>query len=595
MLLVIGVVLLAAGIVITCVSSFGGLLFYFAWFLIRPQETWLGLGGDLPMERIFAICLILVTMLRYFILHRQPIALAPPLKAFAVLVFVNYLTIPTSIWRGNSLDIANDFGKFFLFCLCAFIIVDTPERFRLLLWTYVLCLSWEAAATVHNYFEHPYFAEGIQRAEGLTATWGDPDAEAFNLVLAIPLMLALRNATKKWIPTILIFLILGMAVTAVVLTGSRMGLLVLAIGLVMMAIRSPKRLILLPGLVVLSLLSWQLIPSQYQDRFMTIFTFAADPSGQLDTSQGESAYGRVVGFKVAMMMFADHPILGVGVGNFPDAWFTLGYSYNGQKGWHQPHNLPGQILSEQGLTGGIAFLAFVVILIRSNTKARRLLVNSKDPPPLFLSVAHMVPVIITCLLLQGFSSHCYYRYNWYLVCTMVGVMYQVAIKGLPESPQPDWTSPFAKLKPLVADFAKGNLVPLWKKQREVEEGMDQEVLDFDLSSAGSSSGNSIDYDPYEIRMSEASAEAIALPVSGADSPGTAKAKRRIFAEEYKERILEEAKVASSTRGAIRALLLREGLNYSHLASWRRARDRDGGETRTTQEPNPESGKDRLPE
>ena len=52
----------------------------------------------------------------------------------------------------------------------------------------------------------------------------------------------------------------------------------------------------------------------------------------------------------------------------------------------------------------------------------------------------------------------------------------------------------------------------------------------------------------------------------------AKARRRQFRAEYKQRILREAD-ATRDAGEIGALLRREGLYSSHLATWRRARER----------------------
>lgn len=54
-----------------------------------------------------------------------------------------------------------------------------------------------------------------------------------------------------------------------------------------------------------------------------------------------------------------------------------------------------------------------------------------------------------------------------------------------------------------------------------------------------------------------------------------RAQRRQFTAEYKQRILREvdAALASGEDGAVGAVLRREGLYSSHLASWRGARDR----------------------
>jgi transposase len=58
----------------------------------------------------------------------------------------------------------------------------------------------------------------------------------------------------------------------------------------------------------------------------------------------------------------------------------------------------------------------------------------------------------------------------------------------------------------------------------------------------------------------------------ADPEVAAKAKRRRFSAEYELRIVREA-AAAKTPGEIGALLRREGLHSSHLADWRRQRER----------------------
>ena len=56
-----------------------------------------------------------------------------------------------------------------------------------------------------------------------------------------------------------------------------------------------------------------------------------------------------------------------------------------------------------------------------------------------------------------------------------------------------------------------------------------------------------------------------------DPQVVAKAKRRIFSAEYKQRILAEADKAKERSGALGTLLRRESLYSSHLVSWRKER------------------------
>ncbi len=62
------------------------------------------------------------------------------------------------------------------------------------------------------------------------------------------------------------------------------------------------------------------------------------------------------------------------------------------------------------------------------------------------------------------------------------------------------------------------------------------------------------------------------PVGGPDPEVSERAKRRRFTAEYKLRVLREADACKGD-GDLGALLRREGLYSSHLATWRRQRDK----------------------
>ena len=62
-----------------------------------------------------------------------------------------------------------------------------------------------------------------------------------------------------------------------------------------------------------------------------------------------------------------------------------------------------------------------------------------------------------------------------------------------------------------------------------------------------------------------------VPPRPAEPGVVANAKRRTFTAEYKLGVLAEADAATAQPGSIGALLRREGLYSSHLATWRRER------------------------
>ncbi len=59
------------------------------------------------------------------------------------------------------------------------------------------------------------------------------------------------------------------------------------------------------------------------------------------------------------------------------------------------------------------------------------------------------------------------------------------------------------------------------------------------------------------------------PATDPEVEVSSKAKRRVFTAKYKAKILREADACAGKRGAMGALLRREGLYSSHLTSWRR--------------------------
>ena len=100
----------------------------------------------------------------------------------------------------------------------------------------------------------------------------------------------------------------------------------------------------------------------------------------------------------------------------------------------------------------------------------------------------------------------------------------------------------------------------------------------------------------EPQRSGATAKAAAgsRTVSLPDSEVVARPKRRTFTAEYKLRILQEAE-AVSTRGGLGALLRREGLYSSLLATWRRERANGILDALTPQKRGPKSKRNPLEE
>ena len=118
-----------------------------------------------------------------------------------------------------------------------------------------------------------------------------------------------------------------------------------------------------------------------------------------------------------------------------------------------------------------------------------------------------------------------------------------------------------------------------------------------LSSGGSAVAERSGGERSEPQRSAATAEpgAAAVSASRPDPEVVAKAKRRTYTAEYKQRILEEAEVAAAMRGGLGALLRREGLYSSLLTYWRRERAQGILEALTPQKRGPKSKRNPMEE
>ncbi len=430
MLFVLGLAIVAIGIIITLVSPNAGLLFYWAWFIVRPQELTNGqLGGYLPLERFLAIALIISLVVHYRLLNAKPFYSSRITWALVAFVIVDYLSIPFAVWRGGALLVANELGKTFIFYFCLINLITNSKELRRFLWVYVLGVGWLAGSSIWAYGAHPYYAQGIQRATSLEVTWGDPNGTASNLALTIPVLFALLGGTKRLLGRAIIVGLLGLYLVTIVLTGSRAGIVVTTLMFLATAVLSSKRLLLVPALLIFFVVGWAFMPAEYQQRYRTLLDVAQDVNNpNPTTSEAESAHGRIIGFEVAMQMFKDRPILGVGAGDFPAAWWAKNtpYSYHGYKGWHQPHNLPGQVLAELGLLGVFSFGYFLFAILRENRAVRRQLKMLENPPPLLVGMGNAIVVVVLGLFVGGLSSHNLYRYNWYLAGGLAVLLRRIA-------------------------------------------------------------------------------------------------------------------------------------------------------------------------
>jgi putative inorganic carbon (HCO3(-)) transporter len=155
---------------------------------------------------------------------------------------------------------------------------------------------------------------------------------------------------------------------AIIFTYSRGALLALAVLCAAMAIpffRRPR--VALTALPVIGLVLF-LIPSSYVDRLQKV---------ELPSSAGsdvdESIEGRGTEMIVAWQMFLDHPMLGIGLENYPLHFQDYVQKLNlpSRHENRKSHSLYLQIAAERGVIGLASFAIVITVALRTLFRGRR--------------------------------------------------------------------------------------------------------------------------------------------------------------------------------------------------------------------------------
>lgn len=242
--------------------------------------------------------------------------------------------------------------------------------------------------------------------------YGDPNYYARVLILAFSAAAFLgvgrtrRREQAFWMAAA------GLIALGILFTYSRGGMLTL--GAVVFLLVVVRRLPVNPvtiGIGVLGLIA--LIPTNVGQRFLTIESLF-EPSQMVDASTEKRQQLLVVGLRI----FADHPLVGVGAGNFGSQYpayantvglTSLDFTPMGVRQY--PHNLYLEMATETGLLGLVTFGGAIAIALAALFRARRTLLARGEHANAALVTA-IAFGIIGYLVASLFLHAGYPRYLW---------------------------------------------------------------------------------------------------------------------------------------------------------------------------------------
>jgi O-antigen ligase len=421
--LLIGAIGAALTVIVIARNPFAGLLVYFVIFSIRLGELVPALA-PLRAERIIGMLTFGFLVLHQvrstggiaFDRSRQTIH-------FYFFVLAAFLSIPLAVVRGSAIEGLTNLIKLLILYLLVVHLMDTRKRLRVFIVLYCGFAVFLATDSVLHYLqgmvEHK---QGIDRAIGTTSIASGPNELGASMACMIPLFIRFAFTREAgWLRTVL-FVCLGIMVTALILTGSRSGFIGFIAGLGYLAWGSRHRLALgLAGIVLVAGL-FAVMPEQYQERYASITRGTQEGTGS----------ERVKLWKKVLRMFVDHPVTGVGINCFTPA---NAYFYStGRPQWIESHSLYIQVMSEMGLIGVAGFFSFLVVFMRLNRKTAAMLEADDDPDEWTYERALLQGMFagFVALLFTGIFGHSMMRDTWYLYAALGLVVARLYLQARPE-------------------------------------------------------------------------------------------------------------------------------------------------------------------
>jgi O-antigen ligase len=327
----------------------------------------------------------LVLLLVETIFGRRTLSLAWP-EGACLLGFVGVAAVSclTALWPRQAVESLSDLVKmalvYFFIANCA----NTERRLRGVMWTIVIGGLIPAAGTLRNYLQSN-LVEGRAAWLGIFA---NPNEVAYSLVILVPVAAFLAEDLGL-IPRLALLGIAMVYVAAIFVTFSRGGLVALAVVVALFAWR--KRGVWVWAVLLALVAAALVLGGKYWSRGEDFSGLNGDVSFRQRFATSEAG----------LAMFADHPLLGVGLGCSVIAWPLYAPNDLYSRGALVTHNTVVQPLGETGIFGFIAFVSFVGFGIYHG---RKLALDSSRPSLASLGAGLEIAVcgFVVCGLSGGY-------------------------------------------------------------------------------------------------------------------------------------------------------------------------------------------------
>ena len=282
-------------------------------------------------------------------------------------------------------------------------IIDSAKFLKVVLWIIILSGLTISLLGMYQFLSSPHFAIWMNR---IASTRQDPNNLALTLVSVFPVVIALLRAERGKKRKIFLFFVCVIIFFTIPLTLSRGGFLALSAILFVLVTKARKKKI--AGVLLISIIgcSIVLLPGEVWERVGTISVESFDRSIQM----------RMMLLKGGLKMFLDHPLVGVGIGNF----IIHSVQYSGVFIPSFAHNMFIHVAAEMGIFGILLFSSLIWITWRSLRQVQRLAFRKNDSFFQHVSQGLEISLIGFCVGSLFLSQH-FNKMLWIIIALTVSV------------------------------------------------------------------------------------------------------------------------------------------------------------------------------
>jgi len=280
----------------------------------------------------------------------------------------------------------------------------------------------------------------MRRADRAEGPLGAPNRFAQLLIVLLPLAMGVYRAGDSRLVRWGAAAAGGLILAGVFLTYSRgafLTLVVLALAMAAVGWIRPIRLALAAGFLAVSL---AVVAPGYYARVASISEAGRLVTGEGMSEVGGSIRGRATEMLAALNVFLDHPVLGVGPGQYmpfyseryqqrPDVAFR---SLNRQR---RAHTLYFELAAETGLVGLLLFLGVIAAVLRGLWMTSSIDAGDAEASAM-KEIATGFGLGILAYLVTGIFLHFSYQRFLWLFVGIAAATVQVALRGDGEAPAP---------------------------------------------------------------------------------------------------------------------------------------------------------------